>query len=64
MEKNRFEDALATAKLKLQILQDQRVKIERESVEWKRVFDSLSAVTEDVPGNVLSTRKLREGIPS
>jgi hypothetical protein len=52
MEKS-IHDALATAKFRLQMLQDQRAKIDREIAEWKRVFDSLSAVTEDVPDDVI-----------
>jgi hypothetical protein len=48
-----IKDAHATAKIKLQILQDQRNKIDREIAEWKRVYDSLSAVMEDVPDDVV-----------
>ena len=59
--KDPLKDALAAAKLKLQVLQDQREKIEREIVEWKRVFDSLSAVTEDVPDDVLI--KIADDVP-
>jgi len=48
-----LKDAQATLKLKLQILQEQRNKIDREIAVWKRAYDSLSAAIEDVPNDVV-----------
>jgi hypothetical protein len=51
-----IQEALARARTKLDDLVNQRSKIDREIIDWKRVVDSLSAVSEEpsdqVPADV------------
>lgn len=49
---NKIKSALAEARTKLGNLMVERKKIDQEIVEWKRVVDSLSAVSEEVSADI------------
>jgi hypothetical protein len=55
-----IQDALAKAKTKLDQLVSDRTKIEKEIIDWKRVVDSLTVVSEESPDELPADVNLDE----